>query len=175
MGKIKSNQFPAGIFNGKNTVTKFRLVRLCTILIEDRTFLSAYLIAVAYLVLFISAGNSNKKFTVNTRNIYPSSKRAICTLKTYKKFHTKERYVYNNLNPKRIYFLFCKETIMEKRVLGVILSLLGVVGLIYAGISFMNGGSGTRNVKAIIFSGVVGAIFFFAGISLVRNTKDKAT
>ena len=64
---------------------------------------------------------------------------------------------------------------MEKRVLGIILSLLGVAGLIYAGISFMNGGTGNRNIKAIIFSGIIGAIFFFAGISLVRNTKDKAT
>jgi len=64
---------------------------------------------------------------------------------------------------------------MEKRILGVILSLLGVVGLIYAGINFVNGGSGVRNVKMIVFAAVVGAIFFFAGISLVRNTRDKAT
>jgi len=65
---------------------------------------------------------------------------------------------------------------MEKRVLGIILSLLGVIGLIYAGITFLNGNTGaTRNIKAIIFSGVLGAIFFFAGIGLVRNTKDKAT
>ncbi|GAB2825190.1 hypothetical protein [Ferruginibacter profundus] len=64
---------------------------------------------------------------------------------------------------------------MEKRVLGIILSLLGVAGLIYAGVYFMNGGTGTRNVKAIIVAGIIGAIFFFAGIGLVRNTKDKAT
>jgi hypothetical protein len=64
---------------------------------------------------------------------------------------------------------------MEKRVLGIILSLLGVAGLIYAGISFMNGGEGARNIKTIIFTGVLGAVFFFAGISLIRNTKDKAT
>ena len=65
--------------------------------------------------------------------------------------------------------------IMEKRVLGIILSLLGIAGLIYAGVSFLNGGEGTRNIKAIIFTGVLGAIFFFAGIGLIRNTKDKAT
>jgi len=64
---------------------------------------------------------------------------------------------------------------MEKRVLGIILSLLGVASLIYAGISFMDGGTGTRNIKVIILFGILGAIFFFAGISLVRNTKDKAT
>jgi uncharacterized membrane protein len=64
---------------------------------------------------------------------------------------------------------------MEKRVLGIILTLLGVVGLIYAGVSFMTGGADTRNIKAIIFSGILGAVFFFSGISLIRNTKDKAT
>ena len=64
---------------------------------------------------------------------------------------------------------------MEKRILGIILSLLGVAGLIYAGISFMNGGSDVKNVKAIIFSSVLGAIFFFAGIKLITNTADKAT
>lgn len=64
---------------------------------------------------------------------------------------------------------------MEKRLLGIILALLGAAGLIYAGISFMNGGADTQNIKVIIFTGLLGAIFFFAGISLVRNTKDKAT
>ena len=64
---------------------------------------------------------------------------------------------------------------MEKRILGIVLSLLGVVGLIYTGISFMNGGTGERNIKAIIVWGIIGAIFFFAGIALIRNTKDKAT
>jgi uncharacterized membrane protein len=64
---------------------------------------------------------------------------------------------------------------MEKRVLGIILSLLGIAGLIYAGVHFMNGGDGIRNIKTIIFSGVLGAVFFFAGIGLIKNTKDKAT
>jgi uncharacterized membrane protein len=64
---------------------------------------------------------------------------------------------------------------LEKRILGIVLSLLGVTGLIYAGISFVNGGSGTKSVKTIIFTGIVGAIFFFAGIGLIKNTKDKAT
>jgi hypothetical protein len=45
---------------------------------------------------------------------------------------------------------------MEKRVLGIILSLLGVVGLIYAGIAFLNGNSDTRNIKLIVFSSILG-------------------
>jgi len=64
---------------------------------------------------------------------------------------------------------------MEKRLLGIILTLLGVVGLIYAGITFMDTGSNAKHIKAIIFSGLLGAIFFFSGIGLIRNTKDKAT
>ena len=64
---------------------------------------------------------------------------------------------------------------MEKRLLGIVLSVLGIAGLIYAGFAFMNGGADTRNIKIIIFAGVLGAIFFFSGISLVRNTKDKPT
>lgn len=64
---------------------------------------------------------------------------------------------------------------MEKRILGIILSLLGVAGLIYAGISFMNGGEEVRNIKAIIFSVILGGIFFFSGIRLITNTNDKAT
>ena len=61
---------------------------------------------------------------------------------------------------------------MEKRVLGIILALVGVVGLILAGANFLNG-SGTRDLKQIVVYGVLGAIFFFAGIGLIRNTRDK--
>ncbi|MEO6547059.1 MAG: hypothetical protein ABIN94_03640 [Ferruginibacter sp.] len=64
---------------------------------------------------------------------------------------------------------------MEKRVLGIILTILGIVGLIAAGYNFMNGGQGTRNIKEIILYGVLGAIFFAAGIGLIQNTRDKAT
>ena len=64
---------------------------------------------------------------------------------------------------------------MEKRVLGIILSLLGIIGLVMAAVNFMNGGSGNKNIKQILTYGILGAIFFFAGIGLVRNTKDKAT
>ncbi len=64
---------------------------------------------------------------------------------------------------------------MEKRVLGMILSVLGIIGLLYAGISFMNGSSGTRNVKGIVVFAVLGAIFFAAGVGLIRNTSDKQT
>ncbi len=58
--------------------------------------------------------------------------------------------------------------------MGIILSILGVVGLILAGYNFMNG-SGAKNIKEIVLYGILGAIFFFAGISLIRTTRDRAT
>lgn len=64
---------------------------------------------------------------------------------------------------------------MEKRILGIILSILGIIGLIYAGVVFMNASGGTRNIKAIILFGILGGLFFVSGISLVRSTKDKET
>jgi uncharacterized membrane protein len=64
---------------------------------------------------------------------------------------------------------------MEKRILGLILSILGIIGLIYAGIMFMNGGTGERNIKAIVFSVILGGIFFFAGVRLISTTKDRET
>jgi hypothetical protein len=50
---------------------------------------------------------------------------------------------------------------------------MGAIGLIMAAVTFVNGGSGTRNVKLIIIYAVLGAVFFFAGMGLIRNTKDK--
>ncbi len=63
---------------------------------------------------------------------------------------------------------------MEKRILGIILTLLGVVGLIIAGVSFMNKSDSAYNIKTIVMYGLLGAIFFFAGIGLIRTTNDKA-
>lgn len=62
---------------------------------------------------------------------------------------------------------------MEKRILGIVFSLLGAVGLILAAVKFVNGAEGARNIKSIIIYAILGAIFFFAGIGLIRNTKDK--
>ena len=61
---------------------------------------------------------------------------------------------------------------MEKRIFGIILTLLGIVGLIAAAMQFINTGGGTRDIKMIAVYGLLGAIFFFAGIGLIRSTKD---
>jgi hypothetical protein len=62
---------------------------------------------------------------------------------------------------------------MAKRIIGIVLTLLGVFGLIYAGIQFMNGASGNKGIKEMVIFGVLGAIFFFSGIGLVKRTHDK--
>lgn len=64
---------------------------------------------------------------------------------------------------------------MEKRILGIILSIVGIIGLIVAAIAIVNGTGSNKGVKEIVVFGVLGAIFFFAGIGLIRNTSDKAT
>ena len=60
-----------------------------------------------------------------------------------------------------------------KRLFGVILTVLGIAGLIYAAIIFMDS-SGTRQIKVLAVYGILGAIFFFTGIGLVRSTQDDA-
>ena len=59
-----------------------------------------------------------------------------------------------------------------KRIFGAILTLLGIGGLIYAAVLFVNGGA--TDTKALIIYGLLGLLFFFAGISLVRTTKDES-
>lgn len=61
-----------------------------------------------------------------------------------------------------------------KRIFGALLTLLGIGGLIYAGILLINTSGGVRDVKTLAISGVLGLIFFIAGISLVRTTKDES-
>ena len=61
-----------------------------------------------------------------------------------------------------------------KRIFGALLTLLGIGGLIYTAIIFVNTSGGTRDIKALIIYGILGIIFFAAGISLVRTTKDES-
>lgn len=61
-----------------------------------------------------------------------------------------------------------------KRVFGGILTMLGIVGLVYGAILFVNTSGGTRDVKALIISGLLGIVFFASGISLIRGTKDES-
>jgi hypothetical protein len=61
-----------------------------------------------------------------------------------------------------------------KRIFGALLTLLGTGGLIYTAILFAKNTSSTPNIKAAVIYGVIGLIFFIAGISLIRTTKDES-
>jgi len=61
-----------------------------------------------------------------------------------------------------------------KRIFGAILTLLGIGGLIYAAVIFVNAADSTRDMKALAIYGILGVIFFISGISLIRTTKDEA-
>jgi len=60
-----------------------------------------------------------------------------------------------------------------KRIFGTLLTLLGIGGLIYTAVLFANTSGGMRDIKSLTIFGVLGAIFFVAGIGLVRTTKDE--
>lgn len=42
-----------------------------------------------------------------------------------------------------------------------------------AGVNFVNTNGGTRNIKMIAIYAILGAVFFFTGMGLIRNTKDR--
>lgn len=57
-----------------------------------------------------------------------------------------------------------------KRTFGAILTVLGIIGLIYTGVQII-GHSG--QVTTLVVIGIISILFFFTGISLVRTTKDE--
>ncbi|WP_367753614.1 hypothetical protein AB3G33_13755 [Flavobacterium sp. WC2421] len=61
-----------------------------------------------------------------------------------------------------------------KRIFGALLTALGIGALIYTAVVFANTGGSNNDVKALIIYGVLGIVFFSAGISLVRTTKDES-
>jgi hypothetical protein len=54
-----------------------------------------------------------------------------------------------------------------KSMFGIVLTLVGLVGLIYGGMDFAKGGVAQASFVYLI----LGGIFFFAGIGLIRSTK----
>jgi hypothetical protein len=61
-----------------------------------------------------------------------------------------------------------------KRIFGGTLTVLGICGLIYTAILFVNTVGGMHDVRALIIYGLLGLVFFISGISLVRSTKDES-
>lgn len=58
-----------------------------------------------------------------------------------------------------------------KRTFGTILTILGIIGLIYAGYGYVNH---SIQGRGLFVTGLISIIFFFSGIGLVKNTKDEA-
>ena len=58
-----------------------------------------------------------------------------------------------------------------KRTFGAILTVLGIVGLIYTGVGIINHSTGATT---LIVVGLIAIMFFFTGISLIRTTNDAA-
>lgn len=58
-----------------------------------------------------------------------------------------------------------------KRIFGTILTILGIIGLIYTGYELINKNTDYVSLTVI---GVIALTFFFSGIGLVKNTKDAA-
>jgi len=58
-----------------------------------------------------------------------------------------------------------------KRTFGVILTVLGIIALIFTGINIIQHNSG---ITTLVVVGIIGLLFFFSGISLVRTTNDQA-
>lgn len=61
-----------------------------------------------------------------------------------------------------------------KRLFGFVLTVLGIVGLIYAAVLFSGTKGSESDIKGLIIYGILGIVFFMSGISLVKNTKDEA-
>lgn len=58
-----------------------------------------------------------------------------------------------------------------KRIFGAVLTVLGIGGLIYGAIMFVESGYGIKETAVV---GGLGLIFFFSGLGLIRTTKDAA-
>ena len=58
-----------------------------------------------------------------------------------------------------------------KRIFGPLLTILGLVGLIYGAYLFLNEETGWR---LILVSLVLGLIFFSSGLGLIKGTQDKS-
>jgi uncharacterized membrane protein len=60
-----------------------------------------------------------------------------------------------------------------KRIFGALLTILGIAGLIYGAIGFVSN-EGSNDIKILVTFGILGFIFFIAGLGLIRSTKDEA-
>lgn len=84
--------------------------------------------------------------------------------------------LYNTFTTNQLYiWVTLKLKVMNlKRFFGGLLTILGIVGLIYTAVIFAGTSGETRDIKSLIIYGILGIVFFMSGISLVRTTKDES-
>jgi uncharacterized membrane protein len=69
--------------------------------------------------------------------------------------------------------IFIKQNNMNiKRIFGALLTVLGIVGLIYAAVLFANLSGGTHAIKEVVIFTILGLVFFISGISLIQTIRD---
>lgn len=65
-----------------------------------------------------------------------------------------------------------------KRTFGAILTILGIAALIWSAVAFLSGGTRIGNISldkiTALVPFVIGLIFFFSGIGLIKRTDDSA-
>ena len=61
-----------------------------------------------------------------------------------------------------------------KRIFAVLLTILGIVSLIYTAIILIDTSGGNRDIKILLVYGGLGLLFFISGIGLVKATKDES-
>lgn len=61
-----------------------------------------------------------------------------------------------------------------KKIFGSVLTVLGIIGLIYGTVVFMNTHGGNRYIKALVAYGILGLLFFVSGMGLIGTTKDES-
>ncbi|HVW14343.1 MAG TPA: hypothetical protein VHB54_10985 [Mucilaginibacter sp.] len=57
-----------------------------------------------------------------------------------------------------------------KRTFGTILTVLGIIGLIYTAASIIQH---SAHGSTLLVVGIIGLLFFFSGISLIKTTTDE--
>jgi hypothetical protein len=63
---------------------------------------------------------------------------------------------------------------MEKKIFGVLLTVLGIGGLIWAAYDFVAVSSHSHEGSRAIWAyAILGLVFFFSGIGLLRHTEEK--
>jgi uncharacterized membrane protein len=65
-----------------------------------------------------------------------------------------------------------------KRTFGAILTILGIIFIIWGAFSFLSGGGSMAGISIGKFNAIVpfivGLIFFISGIGLIKGTRDEA-